>query len=88
MFSIEQGKPLHPDVGVVDQRLALHILRQQNLVPEHIEKRTLYNPMQPSISQVQYNKVHVLCNIIMFCIGFTPHVGGYISQNYYSTSTY
>ena len=88
MFSIEQGKPLHPDVGVVDQRLALHILRQQNLVPEHIEKRTLYNPMQPSISQVHYNKVHVLCNIIMFCIGFTPYVGGYISQDYYSTSTY
>lgn len=74
MFSIEQGKPLHPDVGVVDQRLALHILRQQNLVTEHIEKRTLYNPMQPSISQVLYNKY--MCYVIyVFCIGFTPHVG-------------
>lgn len=35
------------------EHLALHILHQQDLVPEHIEARHLYNPLQPGISQGQ-----------------------------------
>lgn len=51
LAQFEEGTPPAGEVGPAHERLALHILHTFNLVPEHIETRSLYSPVQPDIEQ-------------------------------------
>ena len=46
------GEASLPHLGPVEERISLLILRGLGLVPEHIETRTLYSPLQPGLEQV------------------------------------
>uniref|UniRef100_A0A672Q9E7 Dysferlin-like n=1 Tax=Sinocyclocheilus grahami TaxID=75366 RepID=A0A672Q9E7_SINGR len=48
---LDEGKPLNAHLGPVMERLALLVLKRQYLVPEHVETRPLYSPLQPDIEQ-------------------------------------
>ncbi|XP_065152682.1 myoferlin [Paramisgurnus dabryanus] len=48
---LEANKSIHPHLGPPKERICLHVLRRQGLVPEHVETRTLYSTYQPTLSQ-------------------------------------
>jgi myoferlin len=47
----EKKPPKNAHFGSKDERLCLYVLHEFNLVPEHVETRKLYNPIQPGMEQ-------------------------------------
>ncbi|XP_037402227.1 dysferlin isoform X3 [Pygocentrus nattereri] len=48
---LDDAKLPNPHLGPLEEQLALLVLRRQGLVPEHVENRPLYSPLQPEIEQ-------------------------------------
>uniref|UniRef100_A0A8C9RS37 Myoferlin n=1 Tax=Scleropages formosus TaxID=113540 RepID=A0A8C9RS37_SCLFO len=51
LSEFEANQEIHEHMGPPNERIALHVLRTQGMVPEHVETRTLYSTFQPTLSQ-------------------------------------
>uniref|UniRef100_A0AAQ5YT86 Myoferlin like n=1 Tax=Amphiprion ocellaris TaxID=80972 RepID=A0AAQ5YT86_AMPOC len=64
--NFEANTVIHSHLGPAKERLALHVLRNQGLVPEHVETRTLYSSHQPNLSQ---GRIQMWVDVFPKCLG-------------------
>ncbi|KAJ3607327.1 hypothetical protein NHX12_024379 [Muraenolepis orangiensis] len=51
LAEFEANQEVHQHLGPARERMCLHVLRTMDLVPEHVETRTLFSSFQPTLSQ-------------------------------------
>uniref|UniRef100_A0A3P8PUD8 C2 domain-containing protein n=1 Tax=Astatotilapia calliptera TaxID=8154 RepID=A0A3P8PUD8_ASTCA len=74
LAQFESNKEIHQHLGPPYERLCLHVLRTQGLVPEHVETRTLYSTFQPNLSQGQLQMwVDVFPKSLVLCFSSVLH---------------
>lgn len=82
----ENNMEIHQHLGPARERLCLHVLREQGLVPEHVESRTLFSTFQPNLPQVWTASCCLFLHVgafnqpLYYNLGKPPDVGGCFPQ--------